>query len=309
MAATGSPAVGSLVRFIVRSRTHATFLAVAGMLVPPFSFVTGGIIGLTTLRYGLADGALVLAASMAVSTLAMGLLLGTYQPVVIFLLFTGLPIILLAQVLRQTGSQGAALAAAGAVGAGVLAAIHLLTADPVTWWRGKLEQFVAQPIREATSDMTPEMLVQLDRAMESMSLLMMSLPAATIVGAMLILWLARWMHASLDNPGGFGKEFRALRLDRRVAYVAVAVALLAVLAGHFAGGLFRGLAVLVVIMYAIQGIALVHALVRKRTASVAWLVAVYVGIVLMPLAAILGLGFAGFSDTWFDFRRRWGASV
>jgi hypothetical protein len=301
--------VGSLVRFIVRSRTHAIFLAVAGMLVPPFSFVTGGIVGLTTLRYGLADGALVLAASMAVSTLAMGLLLGTYQPVVIFVLFTGLPVILLAQVLRRTDSQGAALAVAGAVGAMVLVGIHLLTADPVAWWRGKLEQFVAQPIRQANSDMTPEMLAHLDEAMESMSLLMMSLPAATIVGAMLILWLARWMQASLDNPGGFGKEFRALRLDRQVAYAALALALLAVLAGHFAGGLFVGLLVLVFIMYAIQGIALVHALVRKRSASVAWLVALYVAIVMIPLAAGLGLGLTGFSDTWFDYRRRWGATV
>ena len=295
-------------RFIVRSRTHAISLAVAGMLVPPFSFVTGGIIGLTTLRYGLTDGALVLAVSMAASTLAMGLLLGSYQPVVIFILFTGLPVLLLAQVLRQTDSQGSALAAAGFVGAAVLAGIHLLTADPVMWWRDQLEQFVAAPIRAANPDMTAQMLAQLDEAMQSMSLLMMSLPAATIVGAMLILWLARWMQASLDNPGGFGKEFRALRLDRRVTYVAVALAALAVLAGHFAGGLFGGLLVLAIIMYAIQGIALVHAGVRKRGGSVAWLVAMYLAIVLIPLAAILGLGLAGFSDTWFDYRRRWGAS-
>ena len=140
------------------------------------------------------------------------------------------------------------------------------------------------------------------------SMLMLSLPAATVVGAMLILWLARWMQATVDNPGGFGKEFRALALDRRVAYVAVALAVLAVFAGRFAGGLFGGLTVLVIIMYAIQGIALLHAGVAKRGASVAWLVAVYLGIIIIPLAAILGLGLAGFSDTWFDYRRRWGVS-
>ena len=296
-------------RFIVRSRTHAIAVAVMGMLLPPFSFVTGGIVGLTALRYGLADGALVLAVTMAVSTLAMGLLLGTYQPVVIFILFTGLPVILLAQVLRRTESQGATLAAAGAMGALVLAGIHLLTADPVTWWRMKLERFVAQPIRDANPDLAPEMLEQLDEAMAGMSMLMLSLPAATVIGAMLILWLARLMHASLDNPGGFGKEFRALRLDPRVAYAGVALALLAIVAGNFAGGLFRGLLVLVIIVYTIQGIALVHAVVRKRGASVAWLAAVYAGIVIMPPAAILGLALTGFSDTWFDFRRRWGASV
>jgi len=301
--------VRSLVRFIVRSRTHAIGVAVIGMLVPPFSFVSGGVVGLTVLRYGLADGALVLAVTMAVSTLAMGLMLGTYQPVVIFVLFTGLPVLLLAQVLRKTESQGAALTAAGAMGGVVLAGIHLLTANPVAWWRAKLERFVAQPIREANPDLAPEMLRHLDETMEGMSAVMLSLPAATVVGAMLILWLARWMHASIDNPGGFGKEFRALSMDRRVAFVCVALALLAMLAGNIAGGLFRGLLVLAIIMYTIQGIALVHAVVHKRGAPVIWLVAVYAAIVIIPPAAILGLALTGFSDTWFDFRRRWSVSV
>ena len=299
----------SLVHFIVRSRTHAIAVAVIGMLVPPFSFVSGGVVGLTTLRYGLADGALVLAATMAVSTLAMGLMLGTYQPVVIFVLFTGLPVLFLAQVLRKTESQGTTLTAAGVMGGVVLAGIHLLTSDPVAWWRAQLERFVAQPIREANPELAPEMLRHLDEAMKGMSALMLSLPAATIVGSMLILWLARWMHATIDNPGGFGKEFRALSMGRRAAFVAVASALLALLAGNVAAGLFRGLLVLMIIMYTIQGIALVHAVVHKRGASVGWLVAVYTSIVFMPPAAILGLALTGFSDTWFDFRRRWSASV
>ena len=296
-------------RFIVRSRTHAIFVAVAGMLVPPFSFLTGGIIGLTSLRYGLADGALVLVVSMALSTLAMGLLLGTYQPVVIFVLFTGLPVLLLAQVLRRTNSQGTTLTAAGAMGALVIAGIHLLTANPVAWWRAKLEHYVAEPIRHANPDLQPEMLEQLNHAMDNMSTLMLSLPAASVVGAMLILWLARWMHATLDNPGGFGDEFRALRLDRSIAYLGVALALLAIVAGSFAGGLFRALLVLVIIMYTVQGMALVHALVHKRNASMAWLAAMYAGMVILPPATILGLALSGFSDTWFDFRRRWDAGV
>lgn len=301
--------MATLVRFIVRSRTHAIALAVMGMLLPPFSFVTGGIVGLTALRYGLADGALVLAVTMAVSTLAMGLLLGTYQPVIIFILFTGLPVLILAPVLRQTNSQGTTLAAAGGIGALVLAGIHLLSADPIAWWRAKLERFVAEPIRQANPEMAPEMLEQLNETMEGMSMLMLSLPAATVVGAMLILWLARWMHASLDNPGGFGEEFRALRLDRRLAYVALGVALLSIFAGNFAGGLFRGMLVLVIIMYTIQGIALVHAVVHKRKASLAWLVAMYAGMLIVPPATLLGLALTGLSDAWFDFRRRFGASV
>lgn len=297
-----------MLRFMVRSRTHAIATAVLCMLVPLFSFVSGGIVGLAALRYGLADGALVLAVTTAVSTLAMWLLHETYLPVVIFVLFTGLPVLGLAWVLRRTASQGAALAAAGAMTAAVLAAIHLLAADPMAWWRAQLERFFAQPIRDANPELAPEGLELVDAIVDAMSV-----PAAVVVSlmliAMLILWLARWMHAALDNPGGFGKEFRALRLDRRVAYAGLALALLAVLAGHFAGGLFRGLFALVFNMYTIQGIALAHAVVHQRGASTGWLVAMYAGMLLMAPLATLGLALAGFSDTWFDFRRRWGAGT
>lgn len=301
--------MGSLVRFVMRNRTHAIAAAVLGMLVPPFSFFSGAIVGLTGLRYGLADSALVLTVTAVISALAMGVLLGTYQPVVIFILFTGVPVAILARVLRRTESQGATLAVAGAMGGAVLVAIHLLAADPVAWWRARLERFVAQPIRDQNPDLAPEMLAQLDQAMEGMSLLMMSLPAASVVGAMLVLWLARWMHATLDNPGGFGKEFRALRLDRRVAYAGVALALLAIFAGNVAAGLFRGLLVLIIIMFTIQGIAVIHAIVHKRGGSLAWLVAMYASLVVVPPAALLGLALTGYSDTWFDFRRRWGAGT
>ena len=84
--------MGSLVRFMVRSRTHAIATAVIGMLLPPFSFISGGIVGLSVLRYSIGEGALVLAVTTAVSTLAMSVMLDTYQPVVIFVLFTGLPV-------------------------------------------------------------------------------------------------------------------------------------------------------------------------------------------------------------------------
>lgn len=297
--------MGTLVRFIMRSRTHAIGVAVLGMLLPPFSFVSGGIVGLTTLRYGLADGALVLAVTTAVSTLAMGLMLGSYQPVVIFILFTGLPVLALSRVLGLTNSQGVTLTVAGALGGVALTVIHLLTRDPVAWWRSLLESWVAQPIRDSNPNMAPEMIERLDNAMQGMSLLMLSLPAATVVGALLIVWFARWMQASIDNPGGFGREFRALRLDPRIAYVAVALALLGILAGSFAGGLFRGLLVIAIIMYTIQGLALVHAMLHARGASAAWLVVVYAGFVIIPPAVILGLAVAGLADTWFDFRRRW----
>jgi hypothetical protein len=300
--------VGSLVRFIMRSRTYAISVAVLGMLVPPFSFVSGGIIGATALRRGVADGTLILVLCVAVPALVMTFWSVGYQPVIVFALFTGIPVILLAQVLRRTASEAITLTAAGAVAALVLAGIHLLTSDPVAWLGAKLESLIVQPIRDTRPDASPEMLELLGAIVEALSV-----PAATVSGFMMIalltLWLGRWMQAVLDNPGGFGKEFRELRLDRRVAYAGVALALLAIVAGRFAAGLFPAWFVIVINMYTIQGIALVHGVVHKRRASAGWLAVMYVGLVLFSPIASLGLALAGISDTWFDFRRRWGAGT
>jgi len=300
--------VGSLVRFIMRSRAHAISVAVLGMLVPPFSFVSGGIISATALRRGIADSVLILALCVAVPALVMTLWSVGYQPVIVFALFTGIPVILLAQVLRQTASEAVTLTAAGAMSALVLAGIHLLTRDPVAWLGERLELLIVQPIRDTRPDASPELLDMLGAIVHALSV-----PAATVSGfmmiAMLTLWLGRWMQAVLDNPGGFGKEFRELRLDRRVAYAGVTLALLAILAGNFAAGLFPAWFVIVINMYTIQGIALVHGVVHGRRASAGWLAVMYVGLVLFSPMTSLGLALAGISDTWFDYRRRWGTGA
>lgn len=292
----------------MRSRTHAISVAVLGMLVPPFSFISGAIVGATALRRGIADSALVLALCVAVPGLVMTLWSVGYQPVIVFALFTGIPVIALAQVLRGTASEGIALTAAGALSALVLAGIHLLTKDPGRWLGARLDSLLVQPIRDARPDAPEEMLEVLGHIVDALSV-----PAATVSGFMMIalltLWLARWMQAVLDNPGGFGKEFRELRLDRRIAYAGVVVALLAILAGGFADGLFPAWFVIVINMFTIQGIAVVHGVVHKRQASAGWLAVMYAGLVLFSPIASLGLAMAGISDTWFDFRRRWGAGT
>jgi hypothetical protein len=301
--------VRQLLRFIVRGRTQAILVAVVGLLSQAFSFVSGAVIGLVTLRHGIGNGALVLVASLAVAGVAMALVVHTLEPLLVFVVFTGVPVLVLAEVLRRTASQGLTLTAGGIMGGITLTGFYLLTSDPVAWWRATLERFAAEPFREANPNLDAEALKQLDAAMDALAPVMLSLPTAAVVGAMLIVWLARWMQSVLDNPGGFGEEFRALRLNTRVAMAGLAVALLAIFAGHVANGMFRGLLALVIVLYMIQGVAIMHAMVRKRGASVGWLVAVYLALLVVPPAAILGLAVTGFSDTWFDFRGRWGSGT
>ena len=66
---------------------------------------------------------------------------------------------------------------------------------------------------------------------------------------------------------------------------------------------------LVVALYVVQGIAVAHALVKYRQASSGWLVGLYVLVVLLPPLAMIFLSVTGFSDTWLDYRRRYGAQT
>lgn len=295
----------ALLSFVARGRTQAIFVAAACLLVPPFSFVSGGVVGLITLRVGFLDGAIILAATLALGGAFMLFTFDSLAPVTVFALFTGVPVLLLAAVLRATMSQGAALAAAGLMGGAVILGIHLLSEDPVQWWRGILEGFIVQPLGGAGGAQDTQARERLEEMVDALAPMMVTVPSGAVIGAMLVLWLSRWMHAVLDNPGGFGKEFRALRLDWRVAAVGLVIAGLAVFAPDLSSGLPRELLRLAVVLYVIQGIAIAHAVVRNRGVSVGWLVGMYLALLLIPAVAILLLAVAGLSDTWVDYRRRW----
>lgn len=293
-----------MLKFIVRSRIHAGGTAAVSLVLPPFGFVAAGVVGLVTLKYGAADGALILASSVALSSGVMLLVFQSADPALLFALSMGLPVLILAVVLRYTVDQGAALAAAGVLGGLVITAVHLLTADPVAWWRGVLEKFLVERLQRGGSP-DPAAVESLSRIAEKLAPLMTGAPAGVAIGALLLLFLARWSHAVLDNPGGFGKEFRALRLDHRVAYATIAITLAALLFARAAGGLMPELFHLVVALYVVQGVAVVHALVTHRQASNTWLVLMYLLLVLVPPLAMIVLSAAGFSDTWIDYRARY----
>lgn len=293
-------------KFVTRSRTHAAGTAVLGLLLPPFGFVAAAVVGLVTLKHGVADGALILAASVAVSSAVMLLVLPSADAAFLFAVSMGLPVLALATVLRYTGSQGSALACAGLLGGSAIAAVHLFTASPVAWWRGVLETFLVDRIQDGSAP-DPAAVESLRGVAEKLAPLMTGAPTGIAIGTMVLLFLARWGHAVLDNPGGFGKEFRALRLDRRVALVSVLVGLSAIFFGGFASGLLPELFNLVVALYVLQGIAVAHALVKHRQASSGWLAAMYILVVLMPPLAMIVLSVTGFSDTWLDYRSRYGA--
>ena len=296
----------SVLTFVMRGRVHVitacALCSVFSLLLFPFNYVSGALIGLAALRHGALEGAFVLLGSTVLGGAFMFAAIETIRPAVLLAVLSWVPLWVLAIVLRQTRSQGTALAAGGLLFAVAVVVVRFILGEPALWWTRVLEEFFSW--FAFTGDWGP-FIARIAPVMSGI------VAAGALLGLAVTLLLARWWHAVLDRPGGFGEEFRDLRMPRYAGYAAVALSLVAWLAsGWLAHLAFEWLTILIV-LFGLQGIALVHHVVKRRNASVAWLAGMYVALAIVPQPAsevVLGLALAGLSDTWVDFRRRFGAS-
>ncbi len=299
----------ALAGFIMRGPSQAVMVAavctVLSVILWPLVYVGAGTIGLVALRHGVRQSAVVLAGT----TLAAGLLTGFFlgNPMVVLALVLGLwlpawlPVWMLSLLLRQTASQGAVLAAAGSFGLLALLGAHLLIGSPEEMWRELLDATLVPMLEQRGVPIEPAAVAEMARRMTGLMV------AASVLFVLLSVFLGRWWQALLYNPGGFGKEFRALRLDRRVAIVTLVVLLGVPLAGDALGTLGTEVVMLAVMLYMVQGLAVVHALVASRSASVAWLVGLYMALILLWPVSIYATSAAGFVDAFVDLRGRLGS--
>lgn len=300
--------------FVMRGRINAICVSTLALLLSlafvPASGVSAGIIGVVTLRYGPSEGALILASTLALGAALSTFLIQSFTMVAVIGASLVLPAYVLALVLRSTASQGTALAMTGVLGAFAFCTIHLLTGDPVAWWREVLVGMLMlglddTPVR---AQLDPAMLQALEHLLDQVALASY-FSVWSMIFAMIALLLARWWHALLDNPGGFAREFRGLRMDRRVAWLTLGLGVLALFDGDLGNGLITVLFKLALTLYVVQGLAVAHSWVAYRKASRGWLVALYVLLVVPLPVGVLGLAATGFSDAWLDYRARWQAGA
>lgn len=294
----------ALATFIMRGRSQAILLttafAVLSLVLPPFSYISGGIIALVTLRKGAGEGALI---SLVAGGIMAGLSMLTMGHVVLaaaYLLVVWMPIWILAQVLRKTVSMPLTLTAAAAMGVLGVLAIHAMLDDPVSWWRTILEQFFSQAISQAQ---LPDETLGADEALDAMSKMMTGLMAsAFIVSLIFSLVLGRWWQSMLYNPGGFKQEFLSLRLDKTSAVIVVLVMAAAFIADGF-GNVATDLAAVVVTIASIPGLALMHDWVANGGGNTIFLVVLYVLLLFAMPQMTAALALSGIIDSWVDLRR------
>jgi hypothetical protein len=119
---------------------------------------------------------------------------------------------------------------------------------------------------------------------------------------LLALFLGRWWQALIFNPGGFGAEFRALRIRPVLGYLTLGLLSLVLLLDQALWA--AELLLLLAPLFFLQGIAIVHGLAYAFSANRGWLIGFYALLLLvMPQAEILVVGI-GLLDVWADVRSR-----
>ena len=105
----------------------------------------------------------------------------------------------------------------------------------------------------------------------------------------------------LYSPGGFGEEFRQLRVGKTPAIVMVACIVIAILSDSM---IAVEILVIAVGLFMLQGIALAHSIVNQREMKPFWLVALYVLLFIISPQMIVLLAAFGIIDNFVDFRRK-----
>lgn len=281
----------ALAGFIMRGRLAAALVVTGSIFLLPLVWLSGPALALVTLRRGLAEGALLAAAAVAVVA-AVGASGGRPDLALTPLLYVWLPVLAMATVLRSTRSLPLTIAAACGVGLAGLALFHLVVGNVPEFWAARLDAF-----RDATGWPAVQEGVwsgfRARLAAEMTGLVVLNEVAVTVLS----LLLARWWQALLYNPGGFRAEFHALRLPKALA----AAALACVVGGMVAGpGMMRDAGILLFGAFALQAMAVLHAVVAARGLGRAWLVP---GYLMLPVAARV-VALIGVVDAFVDLRQR-----
>lgn len=270
--------------FVMRGRMQATLGVVGSAVFPLFCWLGAAGSSLVLLRRGLTD--------------AVGILFWALLPALfwwylgnnpsVFLIMAGS--VVLAQILRSTTSWVWVLLSS--VVLGVVFAV-VLNATSQEFIEPLAENFRSSLLLLARDVPADELAVLQESLVPALTGAMAS---SLQVMSLLCVVLARYWQAALYNPGGFGQEFRALRLSPVVG-IALLVGVL------FAPSLGQELAMVapvftVPLLFA--GIALGHGLIAMKRLSSFWVIGLYVAVLLLGnlicLLAVL--------DGLFDFRGR-----
>lgn len=270
----------------------AAFGVLWRFMLPLSAILAGAVPVLVTLRsnprFGVAMASLAALLAWGLSPLPLP---GIWSPLAIAWVMLG-PV-LLALLLRSTGSLNLCYQLAVIAAAFGLVIVHAVLDDPPALWIGMLNDLVRSMAAAGLRlEGDPDLLVR------TWARTMWGTLAAVMMAMMLgALLLGRWWQSLLESPGAFGAEYRELRLGR-VLGIAATVLLIAAMVSD--SPLLASVAWVVFAALAFQGLAAAHRSKARGGLNRGWLAAIYV-LLCVPLSTsitVFVLAVWGFADNW-----------
>jgi hypothetical protein len=294
----------ALARFAMRGHWHAVALTVLGLIcstvISIFGVISGSIVALVAMRIGWLSG-LKLALTSVIFFCLFQFFMTGYTPLTalyISVIVLGLPV-LLGVALDSSSNQALPLLI---VASGLILfslAFRILTGDADQFWFQQINP-ILNALQEANGPILSEQAVmQISSQMHHIFLVLIFLFYTAII------FLARWWQAELYNPGGFGFEFRVLRMPKSALYgVAIAGVMVALnTVSSFDVAFVTDCFIVLVSLFSFQGLAVVHAKIYTNNLPVGWLVGLYLLSAIVPQLVGLVLATTGVADSLADFRR------
>ncbi|PWB32992.1 hypothetical protein DCO48_11390 [Pseudomonas sp. SDI] len=281
----------ALADFIMRGRVQATLVVVGCAALPLLFWLSAAAGSLIFLRRGFKDasGVLVWALLPALAWWFFG------EPRTLMVLLGTLG---LAAVLRAGHSWNRVLLFSIAWGLVYGVVLGSVFREPIEALAQAIEKVLPQMLDGLYQQLSVEERARLGSLIAPV---LTGLIAALLQAvSVLALMLGRYWQASLYNPGGFGSEFRAVRLPLLPALLLLAC----MLVGPNFGPDLAMLTPLCSVPLVFAGLALIHGLVAQKRLARFWLVGLYVTLVLFmqltyPLLVVLAI-----VDSLIDFRGR-----
>lgn len=281
----------ALAEYIMRGRMQAILVVATAAALPMLFWLSAAAGSLVLLRRGLSD--------------ALGILVWALLPALVWWYFGEprtllvlLGTLALALVLRTSESWSRVLLLS--VGLGVIYSLVLGSqfGELIAATVSELQALLPKMLEGVYEQLTVAEQAKLESLLAPV---MVGLMAAVLqIVSLLALLLGRYWQAQLYNPGGFGSEFRSLKLP---APIAIGLLLVMLIAPNF-GVELAMLMPLCSVPLAFAALALLHGLVTRGKLARFWLVGLYVSLLLFmqlvyPLLVMLAV-----VDSLIDFRRR-----
>ncbi len=276
---------------VLRPQNAVLGLAVT-LLLPAPQLTSGVIMVLLVLAQG-ARLAVIEALIAAAVLLTVSLLFGvSIASIVALMLGTWIPVLLLAVLLLGARSLTLTMQVSVIVTVVALLGFYIVVDDPVAFW---------QPYLVQMTELARQNNLQLNTELFSAEVMTISAALAFWMLYIIGLLLGYALYRRLPRETGAFGRFRDLNFGR---VIALTLALASVLAFLIDAAWLQNIAFVMFVMFWVQGLAIVHWLHGQGMLPLAALVAVYALLPFLQVLLMTVLAVFGFTDAWFDFRRR-----